>query len=225
MAHHYIPIVFAGTSPAARTRGEIVAYLPEVRPSWFFAVPRIWEKLKAGLEAMLAAQPEEQRAPSQAALEASLQRGAAARSAASRCPRSSASRVAQADADDVLQAARDARPRPGCWRSTSARRRRRVEVLEFFHAIGIELAELWGMSETCGVGTFNPPERGQDRHGRPAVAGRRAQARRGRRGARAAAPFVMRGYRNLPGADRRGARRRRLAAHRRHRRRSTRTAT
>jgi long-subunit acyl-CoA synthetase (AMP-forming) len=31
------------------------------------------------------------------------------------------------------------------------------EVLEFFHALGIELGEGWGMSETCGVGTINPP--------------------------------------------------------------------
>jgi len=30
-------------------------------------------------------------------------------------------------------------------------------VLEFFHALGIELAELWGMSETCGAGTCNRP--------------------------------------------------------------------
>jgi long-subunit acyl-CoA synthetase (AMP-forming) len=32
-----------------------------------------------------------------------------------------------------------------------------VEVLEFFHAMGIELGELWGMSETCGAGTCNRP--------------------------------------------------------------------
>ncbi len=32
-----------------------------------------------------------------------------------------------------------------------------VEVLEFFGALGIELAELWGMSETCGVGACNRP--------------------------------------------------------------------
>ncbi len=33
------------------------------------------------------------------------------------------------------------------------------EVIEFFHAIGIPLAELWGMSETCGAGTCNPPDK------------------------------------------------------------------
>jgi len=34
-----------------------------------------------------------------------------------------------------------------------------VEVLEFFHAIGLPLAELWGMSETCGAGCVNPPDK------------------------------------------------------------------
>jgi long-chain acyl-CoA synthetase len=34
-----------------------------------------------------------------------------------------------------------------------------LEVLEFFHAIGIPVGELWGMSETCGMGACNPPER------------------------------------------------------------------
>ena len=45
-----------------------------------------------------------------------------------------------------------------------------VEVLEFFHAIGLPLAELWGMSETCGAGSVNPPGEDQDRHRRAARA-------------------------------------------------------
>jgi long-subunit acyl-CoA synthetase (AMP-forming) len=32
-------------------------------------------------------------------------------------------------------------------------------VLEFFHAIGVPIGELWGMSETCGLATCNPPDR------------------------------------------------------------------
>ena len=40
---------------------EVVAYLPEVHPTWFFAVPRIWEKLKAAMEAAFAAEQDEAR--------------------------------------------------------------------------------------------------------------------------------------------------------------------
>ena len=31
-------------------------------------------------------------------------------------------------------------------------------MILFFHAVGIPLGELWGMSETCGAGTVNPPD-------------------------------------------------------------------
>jgi long-chain acyl-CoA synthetase len=74
MAHHYIPIVFAGSVTCAPDPRQIVAFLPEVRPTWFFAVPRIWEKLKSGLEAMQAAQTAEQREPVVKAMDAALQR-------------------------------------------------------------------------------------------------------------------------------------------------------
>ena len=73
-----------------------------------------------------------------------------------------------------------------------------LEVLEFFHAIGIPVGELWGMSETCGVGTVNPPGADQARHRRPA--GARASRSSSPRTARCwcAAPIVMPGYRNMP---------------------------
>ena len=35
---------------------EIVSFLPAFKPTWFFAVPRIFEKLKAGLEGHLSSQ-------------------------------------------------------------------------------------------------------------------------------------------------------------------------
>ena len=56
-------------------------------------------------------------------------------------------------------------------------------MIEFFHAIGIPLAELWGMSETCRLRDLQPAGEDQDRHRRAAGAGRRDQARRRRRGA------------------------------------------
>lgn len=154
-AHHYIPIVYAGTVTCAPNPREILSYLPRVRPNWFFAVPRIWEKLKAGLEAMQAAQPEEQRRPVQEAMQASLQR-VRLRQQGKPVPPELEAQVAKADVnlfsklremlglDQALAVNVGAAPTP-------------VEVLEFFHALGIELAELWGMSETCGVGAVNRP--------------------------------------------------------------------
>ncbi|TMM04059.1 MAG: long-chain fatty acid--CoA ligase [Actinobacteria bacterium] len=154
-AHHYLPILCAATVTCCPDARQIAAYLPQVRPNWFFAVPRIWEKLKAGLETTLAGQPEEQRKPQEDALAAAIekqrleQRGQPV-------PERLAALVAEADErhfaalrkalglDEVIAVNVGAAPTP-------------VEVLEFFHAIGLELAELWGMSESCGVSTLNPP--------------------------------------------------------------------
>jgi long-subunit acyl-CoA synthetase (AMP-forming) len=156
-AHHYLPIVYGLQITCCEDPRQVLSYLPEVRPSWFFAVPRIWEKLKAGLETMLASQPEEQRAKVEEALEASL-RKVRLEQAGEAVPPELAEQVTRADAEifaglrtmlglDQVEAINvGAAPTP-------------VEVLEFFHAIGLPLAELWGMSETCGAGTVNPPDR------------------------------------------------------------------
>jgi long-subunit acyl-CoA synthetase (AMP-forming) len=126
-----------------------------VRPTWFFAVPRIWEKLKAGLETMLAAQPEEQRRPMEQALASAIER-VRLRQRGEPVPPELEAEVEQADQqmfarlremlglDQAEVVSVGAAPTP-------------LEVLEFFHAIGIELGELWGMSETCGAGTCNRP--------------------------------------------------------------------
>jgi long-chain acyl-CoA synthetase len=156
-SHHYFPIVYGLQVTCCPDPREVLSYLPDVRPQVFFAVPRIWEKLKAGLETMLAGVPEEQRLSTERALAAALrkvrmeQRGEAV-------PAELVAEVATADEQvfsglrrmlglDALQAVYvGAAPTP-------------VEVIEFFHALGVPLAELWGMSETCGLATVNPPER------------------------------------------------------------------
>src|SRR5271165_5566506 len=154
-AHHYLPIVYGLQITCCEDPRQVLSYLPEVRPSWFFAVPRIWEKLKAGLEAMIASQPDEQRERMQAAVDAAV-RKVRLEQAAEPVPAELAEQVATADAEifaglrqtlglDQVEAINvGAAPTP-------------VEVLEFFHAIGLPLAELWGMSETCGAGSVNPP--------------------------------------------------------------------
>src|SRR3954452_4415634 len=52
-AHHSLPIVYGMTITTCPDPRRIGEYLPAVNPTWFFAVPRVWEKLKAGVEAKL----------------------------------------------------------------------------------------------------------------------------------------------------------------------------
>jgi long-chain acyl-CoA synthetase len=192
---HYLPMLCGFTITCCPDPREVIAYLPEVRPTWFFAVPRIWEKLKAGLEQTLAAAPDEQRTAVEGAIAAATekirleQRGA-------EVPAELAAGVERADRElfsklreqlglDQLQACNvGAAPTP-------------PEVIEFFHALGIPLAELWGMSETTGAGTCNPPERIKiGSVGPPAPGVEIKLAEDGEVMIRG--PVVMKGYRNLP---------------------------
>src|SRR5262249_55186547 len=73
-AHYYLPVVKGLSVFVCPDPRKIAEFLPKVNPTWFFAVPRIYEKLKAGLEAMLHGLPEEQRVPMERGLEAALQK-------------------------------------------------------------------------------------------------------------------------------------------------------
>jgi long-subunit acyl-CoA synthetase (AMP-forming) len=120
-------------------------------------VPRIWEKLKAGLEAMVHSERDPER---RRALEWALEVGhkkVRLEQSGQELPAELAAEHEQADAL-VLSKLRDqlgldqleavyvgAAPTP-------------ISVLEFFHAIGIPVAELWGLSESTGSGTVNLPD-------------------------------------------------------------------
>jgi len=155
---HYLPMMLGFTTTCCQNPREIVAYLPEVRPTWFFSVPRIYEKLKAAMEAGIAAeQDESRRTAMQWALEVGL-RKVRAEQAGAEVPEELANEYAKADElvhstirerlglDQIESINVGAAPTPR-------------EVIEFFHAVGVPLAELWGMSETTGYGACNPPDR------------------------------------------------------------------
>jgi long-chain acyl-CoA synthetase len=156
-ANYYLPVIRGLSVTVCPDPRKVIEFLPQVKPTWFFAVPRIWEKLKAGLEASLAGMPDEQRQAAEKGLGAALEK-VRLEQAGEEVPAELADGVAQADEqlfsklraglglDEINGVHVGAAPTP-------------LEVLEFFHAIGIEVGELWGMSETCGVATCNPPER------------------------------------------------------------------
>jgi long-chain acyl-CoA synthetase len=194
-AHYYLPVARGLSVTICPDPRRIVEFLPQVRPSWFFAVPRIFEKLKAGLEAMVAGLPDEQREAAEKGLEASLQK-VRAEQAGEEVPPDVAEAAAQADEqlfsklraqlglDEAAAVNVGAAPTPR-------------EVLEFFHAIGIPVAELWGMSETCGLATVNPPDRVKLGTVGPPTPG--VEIRLDEDGeVLVKADCVMPGYRNLP---------------------------
>ncbi|MGH2956105.1 MAG: AMP-dependent synthetase/ligase [Solirubrobacterales bacterium] len=194
-AHYYLPCTRGVSVTICPDPRKIADSLAAVRPTWFFAVPRIYEKLKAGIEASFAKLPDEQREAAQQGLQAAIQK-VRLEQAGEEVPEELAAGVAQAEQamfkplreqlglDRVVAINVGAAPTP-------------VEVLEFFHAIGLPVGELWGMSETCGVVTCNPPERVKIGTVGPPVPG--AEIRLAEDGeVEVKADSVMPGYRNMP---------------------------
>jgi long-chain acyl-CoA synthetase len=194
-AHYYLPVTYGLQVTICPDPRKIIEFLPQVRPTWFFAVPRIWEKLKAALETQMHNLPDGQREPALKGLEAAIEK-VRLEQAGKEVPAELAAAVAQADEqmfsvlrhalglDEVVAVNVGAAPTP-------------LEVLEFFHAIGLPVGELWGMSETCGTATLNPPERVKLGTVGPPVPGYEIQlAEDGE--VMVKGPGVMPGYRNMP---------------------------
>jgi long-chain acyl-CoA synthetase len=193
---HYLPMLLGFTTTCCPDPRQVVAYLPEVRPTWFFAVPRIWEKLKAAIEAGVAAEEDEaKKQATEWAIGVGLKK-VRAEQAGEEVPEELAQEYAKADElvlsrirarlglDQVESVNVGAAPTPR-------------EVIEFFHAIGVPLAELWGMSETSGYGACNPPDRIKiGTVGPPAPGAEIRLADDGEVLIRG--PFVTPGYRNQP---------------------------
>ena len=107
-----------------RTRARSSATCPRSGRSWFFAVPRIWEKLKAGLEAMVAAPARRAARHDAGRGRATHSRRCASSRPARRSPPTSPTRVARPTARSSPACARCSGSTRSS-RSTSARRRRR----------------------------------------------------------------------------------------------------
>ena len=196
-AHHYLPVVFGICVTPCPDPRQIVAYLRDVRPSWFFAVPSVWERLRSGVEAMIGQQAEEQRAQTLACLDAAI-RKVRLEQRGEQVPGDLSLAVAKAD-ETMFSRLREQLGLDRAVAVNTGAAPTSREVIEFFHAIGIALGELWGMSETCGFGTVNPPDAIKIGTVGPAAPGVELRL----------APdcellvrgdFVMRGYRGQPSA-------------------------
>src|SRR5581483_11671719 len=152
MSSHYLALLGGLEVTTCPETGQLSKYLTEVRPQTFFGVPRIWEKLYAGVNAALSGD-EERAKQFNEAVEAAKPI-AAARSVGELDDEqqktwdfldSVAFRLVreQLGLDHVEMAVSGAAPIP-------------ADVLEWFRAIGVPLSEIYGMSESTGPITWDP---------------------------------------------------------------------
>ncbi|GAA2591592.1 AMP-dependent synthetase/ligase [Actinomadura fulvescens] len=151
---YYLPVTRGAHVYFCPDPAQLTTVLREVRPHSFFGVPRVWEKIMAGIQAVLAGEQDEQKkAAVQGALEVgrtyvtSLEYG-------NTTPPELAAAFERADAavltpmrallglDRVGQASSAAAPLP-------------EEVARFFAGLGLKIFDAYGMTETTGAITAN----------------------------------------------------------------------
>ncbi len=139
----------------ARTIG---AALLDTHPTIWFAVPRVWEKLKLALEAKVAAEPDaEKQAGLRWALDVGRRKARVDLTGQPPAEQLAADHArAEAAVLSRLRAAIGMDQNRWAWSGAAAIA---PETLEFFMGLGVAVCELWGMSEITGVGTLNPPGR------------------------------------------------------------------
>jgi long-chain acyl-CoA synthetase len=154
MTTHYLGIRNAGTVYFVREVSQVLETLQEARPHIFMAVPRVWEKMHAALIAKIAsAEDERKRKLGLKAIEVGM---AKVRAELSGGQASLGLRLQYALFDRLVFAKiRDGLGLDELRYALSGAAPISSELLIFFKAIGIEILEVYGMTESTAVITAN----------------------------------------------------------------------
>jgi len=153
----YLPLVWGFVVHFAESLDTLFQNLQEVRPTILFAVPRLWEKLYSQLSLHMREVDVLKRTAYHAALRVG-RRYALARLAGQRV--SVGLRAAHAAAD--LAVLRPLRRRLGLDRvrfAVSGAAPIAPEILEFYHALGVRIREVYGQTEGSGPTTIHQGDR------------------------------------------------------------------
>src|SRR5438105_3954364 len=141
----------------------LLQYLLEARPTLFVGVPRVWEKLMAGINAGVAAEPDENK---RKMVQGAIQAGISAyrlRRDGQPVPAELAAAVEKAQPLFMLLRAKVGMDK--CELPITSTAPCRPELHEFWAALGLPLFEVWGMSELTGPATAVP----HDAHQAPSI--------------------------------------------------------
>lgn len=155
----YIPQYQSGHVHLIADPALLVGALGEVRPTRFFGVPRVWEKIRTGVSARLAAEPDEQkRAGVEQAMAIGLEYVEALQFGNTPSPELTAKFEAADTA--VLGLLRALLGLDRCEWAASAAAPMPEEVARFFAGLGMRIYDVYGMTETssavsaCGPDSF-----------------------------------------------------------------------
>jgi long-chain acyl-CoA synthetase len=150
MTSHYQQIFVGYEVTTCPNPGEIAAYLRDVRPNLVFGVPRVWEKIHAGVVAALAADPEKA-----AQFEAAVEAAIPIREAMAWDRATDEQLATWAFLDDVgFRAIRELVGLDECELAISGAAPIPADILRWYQAIGVPLSEIYGMSENSGPMTW-----------------------------------------------------------------------
>jgi len=136
---------------------DLLATLGAVKPTAFFGVPRVWEKIQAGIQALLAGEQDPAR---RAAVDEAMATG---RKYVKSCefgnttPDDLAEEFRRAD-ESVLQPVRSLLGLGEATIVVSAAAPLPPDVAEFFAGLGLKILDVYGMTETTGAFTTNLPD-------------------------------------------------------------------
>ncbi len=152
MVSLYAATAFGAEVTTCPDTALLAEYFREARPHIVFGVPRVWEKVHAGINAAAAADPEKAKALNEAVEAAlpmmeALERGTATdeqRATYDFLDQVAFSTVRQlVGLDEAVIAVSGAAPLP-------------PDVLRWFRAVGVPLSEIYGMSESTGAISWAP---------------------------------------------------------------------
>ena len=154
----YLPVHLAGHAYFCHDAATgLLATLGAAQPTYFFGVPRVWEKIQAGIQALMSV---EQDPAKRAAVEAAMDTG---RRYVRSCefghttPDDLAEEFRRAD-ESVLQPIRSLLGLGQAEVVSSGAAPLPPDVGEFFAGLGMKILDVYGMTETTGAFTTNTPD-------------------------------------------------------------------
>jgi long-chain acyl-CoA synthetase len=150
----YLPVMTAGYVNFCPDPTQLVSALGAVRPTAFFGVPRVWEKVQAGIQALLAGEQDTaRRAAVREAMDVGrryVESGQFGRTTPPELDRA----FRQAD-EQVLAPIRSLLGLGEAAVVSSAAAPLPAEVAAFFAGLGMKILDIYGMTETTGAFTSN----------------------------------------------------------------------